>query len=126
MQDDIQLLLEEIESIDLRLAQLKEQRAQAIENLTPLFTVPEGQESGITNVGDFKITKKEGLSYKLDKKQFNSLPDEQKAELKMLNIVQDDVKLSLAALKKNLEKHTDLMSNCITAEMKTSLEIKKG
>lgn len=128
MQTDpnIQLLLEEVESIDLRLARLKAQRAQAIENLTPHFSVPTGQESGITNIGDFKITKKEGLSYTLNKKQFNALPTDQQTELKMLGVVQDDVKLSLSALKKNLENNTPLMSNCITAETKTSLEIKKG
>ena len=126
MTDDIQLLLEEVESIDLRLAQLKAQREQAIASLSPYFSVPAGQESGITNIGEFKITKKEGLEYKLNKKQFNTLSSKQKTALKTIGVIQDDIKLSLSSLKKNLETHTPLMSNCITAEMKTSLEIKKG
>lgn len=119
-------LLEEIDSINLRIESLKLQKEQVLEKLEPFFYVKEGQESTITNIDDFVITKKTFMDYKLDKKKFYEMEYSKKEELKILGIVKDDIKLYTSNLKKNLETHTDIMAECITANEKTTLTIKRG
>ncbi len=123
-EQDMQLTLEEWNSLDRQIKNLTERKKNIESELANTFSTKDGALSTVHNVSGFAITKKEGGKYSLSKKEFNALTEDEQMAILSLGVVKPDVTMVESNVRNLAKDNGELLSKCFTYKQVNEVSIK--
>ena len=123
IEGELTLSLEEWHSLDRQIKNLTARKKDLETQLAKQFQTKDGQLSTIHNVDNFKITKKEGFKYTLNKKQFNDLTEDEQNAIMALGAVSYDIKASEAKVRELAPTEGNLLQKCFSSKEVSEIKI---